>query len=281
MKKFLAAFDGLEFSESTLHYALFLAKNAGAQLVGVFLEDFTRRSYGFREIAAYEGADRDRFVRQMDARDNAQRKESIELFEKACRDENVTYAIHRERNVALQELLEESIYADLLLIHAGESMTDEEEPVPTRFIRDLLTDVQCPVVLVPETYKPVKKLVFLYDGELASVYAVRSFSYLFDTLKGVPTEVVTAKESDEAAHRPHGRLIKEFIQRHYPQAEYVVLKGDAEDEIVRYLQRESDQPMLVLGAYRRSRLSRLFRPSMADQLLMNLQLPLFITHNKA
>ena len=81
MKKFLAAFDGLEFSESTLHYALFLAKNAGAQLVGVFLEDFTRRSYGFREIAAYEGAVRYRFVRLMDARDNAQRKESIELFE--------------------------------------------------------------------------------------------------------------------------------------------------------------------------------------------------------
>jgi nucleotide-binding universal stress UspA family protein len=281
MKKFLAAFDGLEFSESTLHYALFLAKSADAQLVGVFLEDFTRRSYGFKEIAAFEGTDRDRFVRQMDARDTAQRKESIELFEQACLEEKVAYAIHRERNVALQELLEESIYADLLIIHAGETMTDEEEPAPTRFIRDLLTDVQCPVILVPETYKPVKKLVLLYDGELASVYAVRSFSYLFGSLKNVQTEVVTAKESDEAAHRPHGRLINEFIKRHYPQAEYVVLKGDAEDEIIRYLQREGDQPMLVLGAYRRSRLSRLFRPSMADQLLMNLQMPLFITHNKA
>lgn len=281
MKKFLAAFDGLSFSESTLHYALFLAKSAGAQLVGVFLEDFTRRSYGLREIAAYEGADRDRFVRQMDARDTAQRKESIELFEQACRDAKVTFAIHRERNVALQELLEESIYADLLIIHAGESMTDEEEPLPTRFIRDLLTDVQCPVILVPESYTPVKKLVLLYDGEPSSVYAVRCFSYLFDTLQGVPTKVVTAKDTDEAAHLPHGRLIKEFIRRHYPQAEFVVLKGDAEEEIIRYLQREGDEPMLVLGAYRRSRLSRLFRPSMADQLLLNLKLPLFITHNKA
>lgn len=281
MKKFIAAFDGLDFSESTLQYAIFLAQKSNAQLVGVFLEDFTRRSYGFREIAAYEGADRDRFVRQMDARDSAQRKESMAAFEQACQDERLNYTVHRDSNVALQDLLEESIYADLLIIAAKETMSGEEEPLPTGFIRDLLSEVECPVILVPETYKPFQKLVLLYDGELSSVQAVRTFSYLFDSLKELKTEVVTVKERDEKAQKPLNKLMKEFIRQHYPNAEYVTLRGEAEDEIIRYLQNGGDQPLLILGTFRRSRLSRLFRPSMADHLLEHLELPLFIAHHRS
>lgn len=281
MKKFIAAFDSLNFCESTLRYAIFLTRHSNAHLVGVFLEDFTRRSYGFKEIATYEGLDRDRYVEELDQKDREVRKESIETFERACQLAGVNYSIHRDRNVALQEILEESIYSDLLIIGAEETMTNEEEPLPTRFIRDLLIDVQCPVILAPAIYRPVNKLVLLYDGELSSVYAVRSFSYLFDALKELETEVVTVKESDASDLLPHNRLMKEFIKRHYPKAEYVMLKGNAEDEIIRYLQREKTQPMLILGAYRRSRMSRLFRPSMADQLLEHLQLPLYIAHNKS
>lgn len=281
MKKFIAAFDSLNFNESTLRYALFLTRQSGAHLVGVFLEDYNRRSYGLREIARYEGVDRDSFVRQLDTKDREVRKESIETFERACELAGVPYSIHRDRNIALQEILEESIYADLLVIGAEETMTNEEEPVPTRFIRDLLLDVQCPVVLVPSLYRPVNKLVLLYDGELSSVHAVRAFSYLFDACETFETEVVTVKQPNETAYLPHNRLTREFIKRHYPKAEYKTLKGEAEEEIIGYLKQDKSQPLLILGAYRRSRMSRLFRASMADQLLENLQLPLFIAPNKS
>lgn len=281
MRKFIAAFDGLNFCESTLRYAIFLSQHSKAYLVGVFLEDFTRHSYGFQEVVVNGEDDRDRFVRERDAEDREQRRKSIEIFEQACQDGGVNYSIHRDRNVALQEVLEESIYADLLIVSAGESMTGLEEIMPTKFIRDLLNDVQCPVLLIPVEYKPINKIVLLYDGELSSVHAVRSFSYLFESLKDYETEVVTVKQSDETAHLPHNQLMKEFIKRHYPKAQYIILKGDAEDEIVRYLQKEEKQPTLVLGAYRRSKMSRLFRPSMADQLLEHLQMPLFIAHNKS
>jgi nucleotide-binding universal stress UspA family protein len=281
MKKFIAAFDGLRFCESTLQYAIFLSQQSKAHLVGVFLEDFTRRSYGFKELGAHEAADLDRFVAEMDTEDREQRKESVERFEQACQKAGLNYSVHRDRNVALQEILEESIYADLLMVSAAEAMTGHEEPAPTRFVRDLLNDVQCPVVLVPEEYKPVNKIMLLYDGEPSSVYAVRAFSYLFESLKNYETEVLTVKQPEASDHLPHNRLMKEFIKRHYPKAEYVIQKGDAEDEIIRYLKKEEKDPMLVLGAYRRSKMSRLFRPSMADQLLEHVQMPLFIAHNKS
>ena len=281
MKKFIAAFDGLNFSESTMSYAIFLAKHANAHLVGIFLEDFMRHSYGLTEIKQYEGGDLDQYLQDLNDKDKLERDESVAVFELACQDSRLNYSIHRDRNVALQELLHESVYADLLIINASETLTRYAEPAPTRFIRELLNDVQCPVILVPTKYEPVDKVVLLYDGEPSSVHAVRTFSYLFESIKHFDTEIITVKQTGESLHVPDNKLIKEFIKRHYPKAEYIVLKGLTEDEIIKYLHRGKENAMVVLGAYRRSKFSRLFRPSMADYLLLHLKLPLFIAHNKS
>jgi len=53
-----------------------------------------------------------------------------------------------------------------------------------------------------------------------------------------------------------------------------------EIEIVDYLKKEKNSTLVVLGAYRRSMVSRWFRESMADVLMRDLKLPLFIAHNK-
>ena len=281
MTKFIAAFDGLDFSHSTMSYSIFLAKRSDAHLIGVFLDDFMRRSYGVTDIAHYETSDVDRQIHRLDEKDKEERDENVKLFEKACQATGINYSIHRDKNVAIQELLHESIYADLLIISENETVTRYEEPVPTRFIRNLLNDVQCPVVVAPSKYQPVSKLILLYDGAPSSVHAVRTFSYLFEPLKNYETEIITVKSMDESLHLPDGKLIKEFIKRHFPKAEYIVLKGQAEDVIIKYLQREKKHSLVVLGAYRRTSFSRMFRASMADYLLQYLELPLFIAHNKS
>lgn len=281
MKKFIAAFDGLKFSESTLDYAIFLAKNADTHLVSVFLEDFTRHSYTIADITKYEGEDFDHHMHDLNLKDREERNESVEKFEEACRNAGINYTIHRDRDVAIHELLHESVYADLLIINEDETLTRYEEPAPTRFIRDLLNDVQCPVVIVPSNYLPVDKIIMLYDGEPSSVYAVRMFSYLFESLKEFETQILTVKGREDSLHVPDNRLMKEFIKRHYPKAGYMVLKGEAEEQIVQFLSHEKKDPLVVLGAYRRNKLSRLFKPSMADYLLQHLKMPLFIAHNKS
>jgi nucleotide-binding universal stress UspA family protein len=249
--------------------------------VGVFLEDYTRHSYSFRQLAQYEGADSEGYLHQLNQQDEHQRSESIEKFQQQCRNANLAFSIHRDRNVALQELLEESIYADLLIINAAESLTRFKERPPTKFIQELLAEVQCPVVLVPETFQPLERILLLYDGEPSSVFAARSFSYLFDCFAGVETSVLTVRSGKEELGLPRNYLVREFIKRHFPKAEYIVIKGNPEEEIPYYLQREKKAAMVVLGAYQRSRLSRMFKPSMADHLLKQVKVPLFIAHNKS
>jgi nucleotide-binding universal stress UspA family protein len=279
MKKIIAAFDGLRFSESTLNYSVYMAKNLQAHLVGVFLDDFTRHSYSVSEITQYHGSF-DAHLEDLNRKDDEVRNLSALKFEEECQKAGVHFSIHRDKNIALQELLHESIYSDLLIINSKETFTRFEEPPPTRFLRDLLTDVMCPVMIVPSEYHEPQKSVLLYDGEPSSVYAVKMFSYMTESITSFETEVLSVKPEEGSLHVPDNRLMKEFMKRHYPDAEYIVVKGQAEDSIVKHLEDQQKGFIVILGAYRRGRLSRLFRPSMADILMKHIQAPLFIAHNR-
>jgi hypothetical protein len=279
MKKMIAAFDGLRYSESTKDYAISLAKQTNTHLVGVFMDDPTYTSYKIYDLIAKEGVSETK-LKSFEAKDKASRLHASHDFEKACQQAGIAHTVHHDHNIAILDLKHESIYADLIIIDSRETLTHYEEKLPTRFIRDLLTDTQCPVLLVPHKYKPVEKIVLLYDGEPSSVHAVKMFSYLMPQLKELDTEVISVNPLNADMHLPDNKLMKEFMKNHFPKATYTVLKGWADEEIVRYLKHSTENTMAVLGAYRRGAVSRLFRESMADTLVKELKLPLFIAHNK-
>lgn len=148
-------------------------------------------------------------------------------------------------------------------------------------MKDLLSDVQCPVLVVPNNFKTINKIVLLYDGGPSSLHAIKMFSYLFGSLLDEPVEVLTAKDHFMATTRvPDNKLMREFIKRHFPKANYAVVKGEAEEQIIAHLRNHKENALVVLGAYRRSELSRWFKTSMADTLMKKLDTPLFIAHNK-
>jgi hypothetical protein len=279
MKKIIAVIDGLKYSESTTDYAVYFAKQTGAHLVGVFLDDFTYHSYKIYELVSDQGDVSEEKVARLDKIDEEIREGSTEKFTKACQRAGINYTIHHDRNIAIHELLHESIFADLLIIENKETLTHYEEKLPTRFVRNLLSEVQCPVLVVPQNYNHIDKAVLLYDGEPGSVYAIRTFSYVFSGVEGLSIEVLSVKSVRESHHVPDNRLMKEFMKRHFPNAEFTVLNGDAEIEIVKHLKGNDKNLLVVLGAYNRGMVSRWFKPSMADILMEEINKPLFIAHH--
>ena len=276
----LAAVDGLRFSQGTRDYAIRLTKENEGHLVGLFLEDLAYHSYKIYDLVTEEGGGFDTRRRHLDKKDSKTRATAVTNFETACKKAGIAYSIHKDRNIAIQELLKESIYADLVIIDGNETLSHHPETMPTYFIRHLLQDVQCPVLIVPNKYKPVDRLILLFDGEPSSVHAIKMMSYTLPALKTLPVEVVTVRESGQKLHLPDNKLMIEFMERHFPSAEYTPLKGLAETEIMKYLKKQKGYPMVVLGAYRRGKVSRWFRASMADILMKEVNFPLFIAHNK-
>ena len=47
------------------------------------------------------------------------------------------------------------------------------------YLKDVLHDVACPVLLVPEKFDFPESVILAYDGSEESVYAIKQFAYLF------------------------------------------------------------------------------------------------------
>lgn len=279
MKKIIAAFDGLKYAKATTEYAIYLAKQSHAHLVGIFLDDMIYHSYRFKDLLEGDEVS-EKKLKQFEEKDKATRKHAIQQFESACEHAGIEFSVHHDKNVAVKDLLHETIYADMLLVGKKENFTIYHDKFPSDFLRDILADVQCPVMVVPEKYKPIQSLIFLYDGDPSSVYAIKMFCYHLALFNHLPAKVLSVKPVEQSLHLPDNHLMKEFMKRHLPKAEYVVLKGEAENTILTYVQQQTEEALVVLGAYRRSRVSRWFRESMADVMMKNTNFPLFIAHTK-
>jgi hypothetical protein len=279
MKKIIAAFDGLKYSTDTRDYAIYLAKLNKSHLVGVFLDDPTYTSYKIYELISQSGTSME-LLRENEAKDKLSRDAAALDFTNTCKANGIEFHLHHDRSTALATLIQESLFADLLILDARETLTHYSETPPTHFIREVLENVQCPVLLIPGEFKPIQKTVVLYDGKPSSVYAIKMFSYLLPALKEIESELVSVNAINSGLHISNNRLMKELMKRHYPETKYTVLNGIPEEEIIKHLKTGNLNTLVVLGAYQRGAVSRWFKESMADSLSKTQQYPLFIAHQR-
>lgn len=279
MKSFVVIFDGFNLSKSALTYSIELTKAAKAHLTAVFLDEFTYHSYDIAKVIR----DYDNYqtkIKELDIADNARRNEAAEQFQKACNKAGITFSIRHDKGFSYTDLKEESLFADLIIISELETFSKYKTKSPTLFIKDLLAGIHCPVLVVPDTFKPVEKIILLYDGSLSSMHAIKMFSYLFDNFFNKPIHVLTVKENYMSNRLPHNKLMRIFIRQHFTKPNFSILKGEAKEQIIGYLRSTKENKLVVLGAYHRSEVSRWLKMSMADVLMKEMDIPLFIAHSK-
>jgi len=278
MKKICAVFDGLKFANSTLNYGIKLAESSKALLSGVFLESFLYNSYKLADLIGTQGISNVKMKHLLE-KDKETRLKSAGIFEQACKKAQINYSIHHDQSFAIQEVLKESIYSDLLLIGADETFSHLPDQHPTHFIRELLSGTQCPVLIIPREYHEIEKVILLYDGKPAAVHAIKMFNYMMPWLRSKATEIVSVSDDKDMMGLHDEALVKEFIACHYPAATYTLLNGDPEEELLAYLKNNGQNCLVVLGAYQRNEVSRWFKSSMADTLMKDVDVPLFIAHH--
>lgn len=213
MKKIVAAFDGLKFSKATFDYALDLSTQDQALLTGVFLEDFLYHSFNLYDMIGSQGISQTKLKHLLD-KDKATRRYSVDQFRKTCVERQINYVVHQDESFAITDLLKESIYTDLIIIGAGETLNHFHQSKPTPFVKEFLAGAQSPVLVVPPVHRPIERIVMLYDGHPSSVFALKMFSYLFPWTKKYSAEIVYVNER-ELALLPDGNLIGEYIRCHF------------------------------------------------------------------
>jgi nucleotide-binding universal stress UspA family protein len=280
MNKVIAALDGFKPSESTINYAIYLAKEFDAHIVAVFLEDIIYHPYPYATNSGEEEVDYSTNVENLVATEEEIRTLSIKKLQKRFDAEGVHHNIHRDKFIAMESLIKESHFADMILIDVNERFSQWDDSIPSQFIKKLMAEADCPLMLVPNEFKPIEKIVFAYDGSPSSAYAIRHFSYLFPVAEEQELEILMITQNKHNNHFPEQKLLKELLKTKYKVVLQCIIRSDnPTDAMIAHLKDETKNCMVILGAYQRSALSRWLHESTADTLISSsVDIPLFIAH---
>jgi nucleotide-binding universal stress UspA family protein len=278
MEKILLAINAIDPDKNSLEFACYLGRLTNSKITGIFLENETYiESSKLKPV--YEASYIDKEVNEY-PHPKIRRTELIERnissFKDAAISRGVEFNLHRDRGVPAYELIEESRYADVIVVDASTSFNRHFEGIPTNFIKDVLKNTECPAIVAPEGFEGIDEIVFTYDDSPSSVFAIKQFTYLFPQLRDKKITIVHISDSGEWNNANRFKL-KELLRNYYFDLHFEVLKGSIYKTLFEYVF-DKENSFLVMGAYGRNAVSRFFKPSRADLIIKTITQPIFIAH---
>ncbi len=275
MKKIIIALDGEHFPKGAFEFAKYLNAKNEILLAGVFLSpvDYSR-------LMAYTGTGEGMAIMPEWLTKNDDEEiinKNIKLFEDACIADGMHYRVHKDNDLmALSSLVEETRFADVLLVSSELFFKNIESKQPNFYLEEILKRAECPVMMIPENFTEPSQVVLSYDGGESSIFAIKQFAYLFPEL--VNKETILLSVTDDAAEGlPEYNMVSELLANHYPNLKIENIAVKNKHFFVDWL---NEQPgsFVVMGAFSRGLFSTLFRKSFAKDVIQEVRMPLFISH---
>jgi hypothetical protein len=273
MKKLIIALDGQHFPKGAFEFAKSINATTKILLAGVFLSPVD-----YSKLLAYTGMEGVTLMPEWFTKNNDDVlvSKNISLFTEACTTEGIEFRIHKDNDLmALSSLIEETRFADALLISSDLFYANVSANQPNFYLEEVLKKAECPVMLVPENYTEPGHVVLAYDGNESAVFAMKQFAYIFADLAKKETILLAILNHEDDL--PEYSLVTELISRHYPDLKIQTLHLKNKKDFAEWM---TDKPnsFIVMGAFSRSLFSQLFKKSFASDVIHDIKMPLFISH---
>jgi len=266
MKKIIVLFNGINAPWHITTFALNIAKQNEAEIHALFLKDETA-GYGFpSDIATVQ---QELSPKEEKPKNDTLEEKNIQLFKTFCDDEKVKCSFEKE--VSLQKLIEVSSDADCII-------TDSRDDFRKYSLKDILAEVKCPICLISANATKIKTSILLYDGSDDALLAIKTYSNLFPKFCKKKAYLVTINEK-EKMKKKHRAAVSQKLEKRFSDLEVISLTGKLEKKLLEFLDVHTENAMVVMGAYGRSSISLLFKPSLSNVVLNQTRTSLFITHD--
>jgi len=266
MEKILIALGTGRPDKETLAFGCYLARLTRSKLTGIF---FDRQYEPMLSWEYYQerGRGTDHTIPL---------EQCMAIFRETCVLEEVNYVLHRDHGLPAEEIIEETRFADVLIIDAQSAFLNGEGISQLEGLKTLLRKSECPVIIAPETFEIMDEIVFAYNGTASAAFAIKQFTYLFPQLCQNKATIVQVNETGHWDDRDKSRFM-EWLRAHYINLHFQGLSGAGDNVLFDYVLKKPGR-ILVMGAYGRTALSSFFRHSTADLLIKTVTQPIFIAH---
>jgi len=266
MKKIIVLFNGINAPWHITTFAINIAKQNDAEVHALFLRDEKISNPYPSDIKSaqtnFPGDNEENSDEQLE-------EKNIQLFKTFCDDEKVKCSF--ERDVSLKKFVELSAAADCIV-------TDSHDDFRKYSLKDILAEIRCPICLISINATKIKIAILLYDGSDDALLAIKTYSNLFPKLCKKKTYLVTVNEK-EKIKRKQRESIYQKLEKRFSDLEMVSLTGKVERELLEFLDDHTENAIVVMGAYGRSTISLLFKPSLSNVVLNQSRTSLFIAHD--
>lgn len=270
MKKILVVLNGTDYPAHVVDYGLKLAEKNGSELQAVVLAPPSTQvtgAYYFPNDLGLAGAEEP--LEAPGESDTKIIEANLALFKEDGREAMVPCSVGAV-SLTPEDLVEETAFADLVLSHTGIHMG-------LISLEELLSDSRCPVVLVPRGAELPTRAVLCYDESYSSIYAIKMYAYLLPECRHLPTTLLTINPKGDNGNGKAGR-IKDWLPHHFPQLQIRHLQGNLQKELTGFIGIEAHSTVVIMGAYGRNALSRIFHKSLSRVVMEETGSTLFVVH---
>jgi nucleotide-binding universal stress UspA family protein len=278
MERILLAINSQNMDENAINFACFLARLTHSRLTGIFLEKLVLEE----EIIIHqsgEGPEMESYTLREVAETVDEQKATVEnilRFKEIAASQGIQFFVHLDKGAPATDIIAESRFADILIVDAGTSFSRVEEGPPTRFVKDILQDAGCPVVISPESFNGIDNIVFYYDGSKSSIFAMKQFTYLIPELRNKRAKIIYLNKSKES-WKEEQDAVTEWLEYHFSDVEFISLEGDAMEVFFNYLLKKKND-FVVMGTYGKGLLDSFFGNGAEKESTGTTSLPIFIAH---
>jgi hypothetical protein len=273
MKQVLFVSAGQEFPQGPFSLLRMMQRDERIHAKALFFKPID-----YATLAAVTAGSRIGPVLALEERENETVAAHKTQFARQCEQHYITFTIHDNAAEWQRDLLiKESRFADLLVISGELFYADAANGQPNGYLHDALHHAECPVVIVPENFHTIEHLYMAYDASRESLYALKQFCYLFPQLTALPAAMIYLNEeaSDDIPDIDH---FKQFSRLKFECLGCAKLHFKPSEYLSTWLS-EKKEGLLISGSFGRSSLSYLTKPSFADAVIREHQLPVFIAHH--
>jgi hypothetical protein len=274
MKKIITVFDGTHYSGGAMNFILDLNHLSPVSVTGIFLNAVDSSALWANPMIP--GAAINYMTLPSDtARTRQLQEQHMIKFEQECMRNDIPFRIHDDTDGNLfEELKKESKFADLMVI-SSELFYKQFGGQPNDYLKEVLHNSECPIMLVPENYVFPACNILTYDGTDSSVHAIKQFAYVLPEL--CKNRTILVSENGHTGLLPDQIYIEELTLRHFQDLSIHIIEKNEQIDFSKWV---GKQPVsiIVAGAYGRSEFSNLFKKSFVYELIKEHRSPIFVAH---